>query len=113
MNIIGDVENQNVLLVDDLIDTGGTFVNAIKALKEKGAKEIYGAVTHALLSGEAVEKIENSLITKLYVTDSIPLKIGTETTKIEVKSASSLFAEAIIRTHRDESISSLFDTDKS
>jgi ribose-phosphate pyrophosphokinase len=113
MNIIGDVEGQNVLLVDDLIDTGGTFVNAVQALKEKGAGDVYGAVTHPLLSGEAVKKIEESPITKLYVTDSIPLKDGINSEKIVVMSASSLLAEAIIRTHRNESISSLFDTDKS
>ena len=113
MNIIGDVDGQHVLLVDDLIDTGGTFVNAIAALKEKGAQDIYGAVTHPLLSGEAITKIENSPITKLYVTDSIPLRSDVKSTKIEVNSAAGLFAEAIIRTHRNESISSLFDTDKS
>ena len=111
MNIIGDVENKNVLIVDDLIDTGGTFSSAIKALKDRGAKNIYGAVTHALLSGEAISRIENSEIKALYVTDSIPMR--TETPKITVRTASELFAEAIIRSHRNESISSLFEIDKS
>ncbi len=111
MNIIGEVENKNVLLVDDLVDTGGTFVNAVQVLKEKGAKQIYGAVTHPLLSGDALKKIEDSAITKLYVTDSIPLK--GECSKIVVRSASGLLAEAIIRSHRNESISSLFEIDKS
>lgn len=110
MEVIGDVNDKNVLLVDDLIDTGGTFINAVKALKERGAKEIFGAVTHPLLSGEAVQKILNCQISKLYVTDTIPLSVESE--KIIVRSASGLFAEAIIRSHRNESISSLFDIDK-
>ena len=113
MNLIGDVEDKDVLLVDDLIDTAGTFIGAIKALKAKGAKKIFGAVTHPVLSGEAVERIEKSEITKLYVTDSIPLPANIVTTKIEVRTASGLLAEAIRRTHNNESISSLFDIDKS
>jgi ribose-phosphate pyrophosphokinase len=112
MNIIGEVDGKNVLLVDDLIDTGGTFVSSVKALKEKGAKDIYGAVTHPLLSGEAIKRIEASEIKKLYVTDSIPLREDAGG-KIVVRSASGLFAEAIIRSSRNESISSLFEIDKS
>jgi ribose-phosphate pyrophosphokinase len=112
MNIIGDVENKDVLLVDDMIDTGGTFVSAIKVLKERGAKNIYGAVTHAVLSGEAIDKIHNSDINKLYVTDSIPLE-GKISDKIIVRTASDLLAEAIVRSHRNESISTLFEIDKS
>jgi ribose-phosphate pyrophosphokinase len=111
MNIIGDVNGKNVLIVDDLIDTGGTFVSAIHAIKERGAKDIYGAVTHAVLSDHAIEKINESAITKLYVTDSIALKnINSE--KIVVRTASGLIAEAIVRSHRNESISSLFEIDK-
>ena len=112
MNLIGDVNGKNVLLVDDLIDTGGTFVSAIAALKKAGANEIWGAVTHAILSGEAVKRIDESEINTLYVTDTIPLKVC-ECSKIVQKSASAILAEAIIRTHRNESISSLFETDKS
>ncbi len=111
MHIIGDVEGKDVLIVDDIIDTGGTFVSAIEALKKRGAQKIYGAVTHAVLSGQAIEKIENSAIEKLYVTDSIPVKRKSE--KIVVRTASILLAEAILRTHNNESISSLFDVDKS
>lgn len=111
MNIIGEVSDKSVLIVDDLIDTGGTFVAAVNTLKEKGAKEIYGAVTHPLLSGDAIKKIEDSAITKLYVTDSIPLKNGLSK-KIVVRTASGLLAEAIVRSHRNESISSLFEIDK-
>lgn len=113
MNIIGDVKDKNVLLVDDLIDTGGTFVNAVNALKEKGAREIYGAVTHPLLSGEAISKIESSPITRLYVTDSIPLAKDINSEKIMVRTASELLAEAIMRSHFNMSISSLFEIDKS
>jgi len=111
MNIIGDVLDKNILIVDDLIDTGGTFVTAVDTLKEKGAKKIYGAVTHALLSGDAVKKVEKSQIAKLYVTDSIPFNAD-KCKKIIVRSASGLLAEAIVRSHRNESISSLFEIDK-
>lgn len=113
MNIIGSVEGKNVLLVDDLIDTGGTFVSCIKAFKDNGAKEIFGAITHPLLSGEAVKRIEDSPLKELYVTDSIPLREEASHGKIKVKSASGLFAEAIRRCNENESISSLFEIDKS
>ncbi len=111
MHIIGDVEGKNVLLVDDLIDTGGTFASAVKALKNNGAKKIYGAVTHPLLSNHAIKKIEESGIEVLYVTDSIEMRRKSE--KIIVKTSSELLGEAILRTHNNESISSLFDVDKS
>jgi ribose-phosphate pyrophosphokinase len=110
MNIIGKVEGKNVLIVDDLIDTGGTFVNAVAALKQHGAKDIYGACTHPILSGKATGRINASDVKTLVVTDSIPLK--EESPKIERRSVSRLFAEAIIRTHNNQSISSLFDVDK-
>jgi ribose-phosphate pyrophosphokinase len=110
MNVIGNVQGKNVLIVDDLIDTAGTFVNAVKALKESGAKEIYGACTHPILSGKAIERITNSDVTSIVVTDSIPVR--KECSKIDYRSASRLFAEAIIRTHNNKSISSLFDVDK-
>jgi len=113
MNVIGDVDGKNVLLVDDMIDTGGTFVAAAKMLKEKGAKEIYGAITHPILSGNAVENIESSPLTKVFVTDSIPIERNIVSDKIVVRSASELLAEAIIRSYRNESISSLFEIDKS
>jgi len=112
VNIIGDVENKNVLIVDDLIDTAGTFVGAIQALKDKGAKNIFGAITHPLLSGPAIERIKESRLTKLYVTDSIPLNIDGIEDKVSVVSASDLFAEAIKRTFNNKSISSLFEIDK-
>ena len=110
MNIIGEVEGKNVLLVDDLIDTGGSFVNAVKALKDRGAEKIYGACTHGVLSGNATEKIESSYLEKLYITDTIPHKKKSD--NIEVISVSKVIAEAIIRTNQYRSISSLFDVDK-
>jgi len=112
VNIIGDVEDKNVLIVDDLIDTAGTFVGAVNALKEKGAKNIFGAVTHPLLSGEAIERVENSELNKLFVTDTIDFNNKTQSKKITIVSAAGLFAEAIRRTFNNESISSLFNIDK-
>ncbi len=110
MNIIGEVEGKNILIVDDLIDTGGTFVNAIHALKVNGAKELYGACTHPILSGAAIKRLDESELTQIWVTDSLPLRA--QSPKIHVRTAAHLFAEAIIRTHNNESISSLFDVDK-
>lgn len=110
MNIIGKVEGKNVLIVDDLIDTAGTFVNAVTALKENGAKEVFGACTHPILSGKAMERLNNSAVKTLVVTDSIPLR--EPSSKIELRSVANLFAEAITRTYNNQSISSLFDVDK-
>lgn len=110
LNVIGNIKDKNVLIVDDLIDTGGTFVNAVTALKQHGAKEIYGACTHPILSGKALERINGSAVKSLTVTDTIQL--SKTSPKIEVLSSAKLFAEAIIRTHNHESISSLFDIDK-
>jgi ribose-phosphate pyrophosphokinase len=112
VQIIGSVKDKDVLLVDDLIDTAGTFVGAIDALKNEGARNVYGAVTHPLFSGPAIERIRNSQITSLMVSDSINFKNDGNLEKISVVSAAEIFAEAIIRTHNNESISSLFDIDK-
>lgn len=108
MNIIGEVQGKNIIIIDDLIDTGSTFVQCAEALKKAGAETIIGVCTHPVFSGEAVERIANSeALTRLYVTDTIPLRV--ENPKIEVISVAGLFAEAIIRTHENQSISSLFD----
>ncbi|HEV8537911.1 MAG TPA: ribose-phosphate pyrophosphokinase, partial [Bacteroidota bacterium] len=113
MNIIGEVEHRNILIVDDLIDTGGTFCGAVEALKRAGAKDIYGACTHALLSGEAPERISNSEVTRLLVTDTIALDAKCERTRrLEVLTVANIFGEAIKRGFHNESISSLFDVDK-
>lgn len=110
LNTIGNPEDKNILLVDDIIDTGMTFVNAVKAFKQRGALDVYAACTHPVLSGDAIKKIEDSDIKKLFVTDSIPLK--RESAKIEIRSVAKLFAEAMVRTYYHQSISSLFDIDK-
>lgn len=112
VHIIGNVKDKDVLIVDDLIDTAGTFVGAIEALKKEGARNIYGAVTHPLFSGPAIERIRNSQITNLLVSDTINFKHSNNLEKISVVSAAEIFAEAIVRTHDNESISSLFDIDK-
>lgn len=106
MQVIGDVEGANVVLVDDMVDTGGTLCKAAQVIKEKGAKTIRAICTHPLLSGKAYENIENSVLEELIVTDTIPMK--RESSKITQLSVSSLFAKAIGRVHDNESISSLF-----
>jgi ribose-phosphate pyrophosphokinase len=114
MNIIGNVDGRNILIVDDLIDTGGTFCGAADALKANGALEIYGACTHPILSGDAIERIGKSAVSKIYVTDTIPLSPeAARMKKIELLSVSDLFGEAIRRGFSNLSISSLFDVDKS
>lgn len=110
MNIIGDPSGKNILIVDDMIDTGGTFVNAVEALKKNGAENIYGFCTHAILSGFAVDRINKSSLTKLFITDTLPLKVKSK--KIEILTIANTFADAILRTNRNESISSLFDVNK-
>lgn len=110
-SIIGEVEGKNVLIVDDMIDTGNTFIKCAEALKDKGALNVYGVVVHPVFSGNAIEKFENSYgIDKLFVTNSIPLREKSE--KIEVVSLDELISEAIIRTHDNRSISSLFDIER-
>ena len=113
LNIIGSVEGKNVLIVDDIIDTGGTFSNAIKALRKAGAQNVYGACTHPVLSGDARNRLIDSGISLLSVTDTLPLRDEMKETRlVEVLSVAELFAEAIKRTHLNQSISSLFDVDK-
>lgn len=109
MNIIGDVQGMTAILVDDLVDTGGTLVRAAYALMEKGAKAVYACCTHPVLSGKAVELITESPISELIVTDTIPLREEARTCeKIKVLSVSALLADAIRRIYEDASVSSLF-----
>ena len=109
MNIIGDVKGKDVLLVDDIVATAGSLVEAARALRNVGAKKIYAFVTHGVLSGPAMERLRKSFISKLIITDSIPLK--KKNRKIEVVSLAELLGEAIRRIHHNESVSSLFDFD--
>mgnify|MGYP001134589814 CR=1 FL=1 len=109
MHIIGDVKGKNVIIVDDIIDTAGTLYETIKALKKNGAKSIYALCTHGIFSGKAIEKIENSPVEKIFVSDTIPLKNDKlKSNKIEVLSVSKLFAEAIDSIHEETSVSKLF-----
>ncbi|MBM4339457.1 MAG: ribose-phosphate pyrophosphokinase [Deltaproteobacteria bacterium] len=109
MNIIGDVSGMVAILVDDLVDTGGTLVRAAYALIEKGAKGVYACCTHPVLSGKAVEIISGSPIEEMIVTDTIPLQEEAKACpKIKVLSVSSLLADAIRRIYEDESVSCLF-----
>lgn len=106
MNIIGEVEGKNAIIIDDMVDTAGTLTNAANALKKAGALEIIAAGTHPLLSGPAYDRIENSALSKLLVTDTIPLSRTSD--KIEVISVAGIFADAIRRIYTDESVSTLF-----
>jgi len=110
MNIIGDVKGKNCIIIDDIIDSGGTIINAVEALKKAGAIDVYVFITHAVLSGDAAEKIKKSKIKKLIITDTIDnsLKIKNNS-KIEVISIAPLMAEAISRISNSTSVSDLFN----
>tara|TARA_B100001027_G_scaffold201371_1_gene161355 strand:- start:435 stop:1367 length:933 start_codon:yes stop_codon:yes gene_type:complete len=109
MNIIGDVKDKTCVIVDDIIDSGGTIVNAAKALKKRGAKEVYVYITHGVLSGDAVKKIKNSVIKNLVITDTIDNNEKTKNVKnIEVLPISGLMGEAIKRISNSTSVSDLF-----
>lgn len=106
MRLIGDVEGKDVIMVDDLIDTGGTMCKAAELLMEKGANSVRAVVTHGVLSGKAYENIENSVLEELVITDTLPLR--GQSSKIKVLTVADLFAKAIRKIHDHESISSLF-----
>ncbi|MBI4972034.1 MAG: ribose-phosphate pyrophosphokinase [Candidatus Omnitrophica bacterium] len=108
MNIIGNVRGKNVVIVDDLVSTAGSLVEAANALKEQGVKDIYAAIVHPVLAGPAIERLQGSVIRELVVTDSIPLSKEKRIPKIKVLSVAPLLAEAIQRIHEDRSVSSLF-----
>lgn len=109
MNIIGDIEGKKVILVDDMIDTAGTITNAANALKERGAVEVDACCTHGVLSGPALERINNSAITELLVLDTIELPEDKKIDKITMVSVADIFADAINCIHKGISISQLFD----
>ena len=110
MNIIGEVKGKNCIIIDDIIDSGGTIINAVEALKKAGAIDVYVFITHAVLSGDAAEKIKKSKIKKLIITDTIDnsLKVKNNS-KIEVISIAPLMAEAINRISNSTSVSDLFN----
>ena len=109
MNVIGDIEGKNVILIDDIIDTAGTIAMAASVLKNFGAKKVYGAATHGVLSGPAIDRINESELERFIITDTIPLPKEKKIDKIEIVSVSGLFAEAIKRIHSNESVSKLFE----
>lgn len=106
MQVIGDVKDCNVVLIDDLVDTAGTLCRSAEIIMDKGAKSVRAVCTHPVLSGNAYERIENSVLEEIAVTDTIPLKGSS--TKIKVLSVADMFAKAIRKIHDKESISSLF-----
>jgi ribose-phosphate pyrophosphokinase len=108
MNIVGDVEGKTVVMVDDLIDTAGTVTQAAKALIGRGARDVYAACTHAVLSGPAVQRLAESPIKETIVTDTIPLGDKAEGARFSVLTVAPLLGEAILRIHQDLSVSKLF-----
>jgi ribose-phosphate pyrophosphokinase len=109
MHIVGDVGGRTAVLVDDMIDTAGTLAAAATALRQDGAAAVFACCTHAVLSGAAIERLEQSALNELIVTDTIPLRIeARDCPKVRVLSVAHLLGEAIRRTHDEESISSLF-----
>ena len=109
MHLVGDVKGKAAIILDDMIDTAGTLTQAARALKDHGAKSIHACATHGVLSGPAMDRINESPIEEVLITDTIPLRDGgSKTTKVKVLSVAELLAEAIRRIHEDESVSSLF-----
>jgi ribose-phosphate pyrophosphokinase len=110
MNIVGDVKDRDCIILDDMIDTAGTLCNAAKALKDHGARRVFAAATHAVLSGPAVERIAASPLEEVVVTDTVPLKAAAlESGKFKVLTVARLLGEAIKRIHHSDSVSSLFE----
>jgi len=109
LRVIGEVKDRDVVILDDMVDTGGTLVQTVEALKREGARKVFAACSHAVLSGQAVEKIENSELEKLILTNTIPLKETTKSSqKFKSLSVAPLFGEAIRRINKGYSVSSLF-----
>ena len=106
MNVIGDVLGKQCIIVDDIIDTGGTLVKAAKALENEGAEDVQAYITHGVLSNDGAKRMEHSAMSRLVITDTIPTK---ENRVLRILSVANMFAEAIRRVHHDESISVLFD----
>lgn len=109
VEVIGDIEGQTCVLIDDMIDSGGTFVAAANELAWRGAKEIYGCATHPVLSGDAIRRIQDSAIMELIVTDTIPIAPERKIPKMTQLSVALVCAEAILRIHQNDSVSGMFD----
>ncbi len=109
LEVIGELEGKRAILIDDIIDTGGSIVSAAQAVADRGAKEVYAYATHPVFSGNAVERLQRSALKEVVVTDTIPLPEGKQTSKIRVISLAPVLAEAIKRVHAHQSVSTLFD----
>jgi ribose-phosphate pyrophosphokinase len=110
MNVIGDVKDRDVMILDDMMDTAGTTTQAAQALKDNGARKVYAACSHAVLSGPAIERINNSVLEEVITTDTIPMDEKMKVcSKLKVLSVASLLADAIRRIHEETSVSSLFE----
>jgi len=109
MHLIGDLKDKDVLIIDDMIDTAGTTVNAANAAKDNGAKSVTAVATHALLSGPAIERIKDSAIKKLIVTDTVSIPENKKLDNMEIVSVAQVFGEAIRRVYEGESVSALFE----
>lgn len=109
LNVVGDVEGMNCLLVDDMVDTAGTLSNAVYALKERGAKAVYCAATHALFSGEAVQRLSEAPLEEMVVTNTIAIPEEKRFDKLRILSVADLLAKAIDHVHSNESVSQLFE----
>jgi len=112
MNIIGEVEDKNCVILDDMIDTAGTITNAANAIKDMGARNVYAAATHPVLSGPAIERIDKSAISELVLLNTIPMPEEKKIEKMTFLSVAPLFAEAMTRVFTNGSISKLFDTER-
>jgi len=108
MNLIGDVRGKDVVVIDDMIDTAGTLIQAVEAVKREGARRILAAAVHGVLSGPAIERIEKSDIEEVIITNTVPLTPEKSNRKFHVLSVAPLVAEAIRRIHDEESVSTLF-----
>ncbi len=111
-HFIGDVEDKVCVIFDDEIDTAGSIMEAVKALEENGAREIYAACTHGILSGPAIERIDNSALKELIITDTVPLVKEKQSKKIKVVSIAPLFAKAIMKIHLGQGVGELFEDKK-
>ena len=108
-HLIGELENLDVLIIDDMIDTAGTTVNASKAAMDKGAKSVTAVATHGVLSGPAIKRLNDSDINKIIITDTISIDKEKKTDKIKIVSVAKIFGEAVNRVHNGESVSALFE----
>ncbi|ACL18161.1 ribose-phosphate pyrophosphokinase [Desulfitobacterium sp. LBE] len=108
MNVIGDIQGKQVIMIDDIIDTAGTITQGAQALKDRGAQDVYACCTHPVLSGPAFERLENSVIKEVVITNTIPVHPEKMISKIKVLSVAPLLGAAIVRIHEDLSVSKLF-----